>query len=71
MRFEAKMSKSYTEINSKIGFWLRRTATVFEPASIAQLIQVVLLPRRLRLAQIQGVSLPNSQLLNSFRYIRY
>src|ERR1700731_4565615 len=56
-------------MNSKVGFWLRRTAAVFEPASIAQLIQVVLLPRRQSLAQIQGVSLPNSQLLNSFRYM--
>jgi hypothetical protein len=27
-------------MNSKFGFWPRRTATDFEPASIAQLIQV-------------------------------
>ena len=55
-------------MNSKFGFWLRRTATEFEPASIAQLIQVELLPHRLRLAQIQGVFLPNSQISSSFRY---
>jgi hypothetical protein len=57
-------------MNSKVGFWLRRAAAEFEPASIAQLIQVVLLPRRQSLAQTQGVFLPNSQLLNSFQYIR-
>jgi hypothetical protein len=60
--------ESYTEMNSKFGFWPRRTATDFEPASIAQLIQVVLLPRRQSLAQIQGAFLPNSQISNSFRY---
>ncbi len=30
-----------TQINSRVGFWLRRTATEFKPACIAQLIQVV------------------------------
>jgi len=29
-------------MNSKIGFWLRRAAAVFEAAYIAQLIQVAL-----------------------------
>jgi hypothetical protein len=55
-------------MNSKVGFWRRRTATEFVPACIAQLIQVELLRHRRSLAQIQGVSLPNSQLLSSFRY---
>jgi uncharacterized protein DUF4160 len=38
------------------------------PACIAQLIQVELLRRRLRLAQIQGVFLPNSLPFNQIRY---
>jgi hypothetical protein len=56
-------------MNSKVGFWRRRAAIEFKFAYIAQLIQVELLRHRLRLIQIQGASLPNSQLLNSFRYI--
>jgi predicted GH43/DUF377 family glycosyl hydrolase len=56
-------------MHSKFGFWLRRTATEFESACIAQLIQVVLLLRRFRLAQIQGVFLPNSQNIYFFSLI--
>ena len=56
-------------MNSKIGFWLRRTAAAFEPVCIAQLVQVVLLRRQLRLVQMQGASLLNSQFLNSFVHI--
>ena len=56
-------------MNSTVGFLLRRIATAFKPACIAQLIQVELLRRRRSLTQIQGASLPNSQLLNSFQYI--
>ena len=61
---------SYTARNPKIGFWRRQLATDFEPVCIAQLIQVELLRRRLRLAQTQGASLPNSQFLNHERYTR-
>ncbi len=46
----------------------RRLATIFESASIAQLIQVGLLPRRLRLTQILGVSSPQFRFLNHVRY---
>ncbi|MGC1877934.1 MAG: hypothetical protein WA678_00995, partial [Rhabdochlamydiaceae bacterium] len=60
---------TYTETTSRIGFWLRRTATEFEPACIAQLIQVELLRRRQSLAQIQGASLPNSRFSRWFLYI--
>ena len=38
------------------------------PACITQLVQVGLLRRRLRLAQIEGASLPNSLLFNGGRY---
>lgn len=43
-------------------------ATAFEPAYIDQLIQVDLLRRRLRLAQIQGAFLPNSRFLSHVVY---
>jgi GR25 family glycosyltransferase involved in LPS biosynthesis len=72
---------NYTEINSKFGFQLRRAATEFESACIAQLIQVepaslakerltlfckCLQQRRPCLTQIQGAFLPNSQISNYF-----
>ena len=58
----------YTEHASKIGFCQRRAATEFKPACIAQLIQVALLQRQLRSAQIQGASLAYSRFLNHVRY---
>ena len=41
-------------------FFLRRLCLIFDPACIAQLIQVGLLQRRLRLTQTQAASLHNS-----------
>jgi hypothetical protein len=38
--------RHYTQMNSKVGFLLRRAAIEFQPACIAQLIQVELLQRR-------------------------
>ncbi len=49
-------------------FLTASAATDFEPASIAQLIQVGLLPRRQSLAQIQGASLPKSRFSMLFMY---
>jgi transposase len=43
-------------------------ATEFEPPCIAQLVKLGLLRDLQGLVQIQGASLPNSQLLNSFGY---
>jgi hypothetical protein len=55
-------------MNSKVGFLLRRAAIEFQPACIAQLIQVELLRLQVPLTEIQGVFLSKSQLLNSFVY---
>ena len=50
-------------MNSKFGFWLRRPATKFEPACIAQLIQVELLRRQLRLIQTLGARFVKNEVI--------
>ena len=62
-----KLFDLYAVRDSKMGFWRRWLATDFEPVCIAQLIQVELLRRWLRLAQTQGALLPISQSLNHER----
>jgi len=53
---------------SKLCFILRRLATEFLPACIAQLVRVELLRRRPCLIEIPGASLPENQILKHYRY---
>jgi len=66
-----KDSSIYTEIISKIGFYLRQIGTGFDPICITQLFGVELLRWRLRLGQIRASSLIYSRFLKPFRYITH
>ena len=54
------MGTGYTDRDSKFNSMLRQLAAEFNPACIVQLIRVELLQRRLRLAQIQVASSPET-----------
>jgi len=60
MRGKVLFRKLYTDRDSKFNSMLRQLAAEFNPACIAQLIRVELLQRRLRLAQIQVASSPET-----------
>ncbi len=59
----------YTDNVSKLSFILRRLATEFLPACIAQLVRVELLRRRPYLIEIPGASLSENSILKHYRYI--